>query len=408
VPAKIVSCLITESLKAAPAQKATDGREATFRDYFATIFAERMAKHYGELAKFTAEKGDVSLKNLPGAPGTEFENGYQKYRQQVVKVSTVYAYSIAPKESFDRIDADSSRSNELGAALAVSPTPTVRSRAAVSAVGQRARESSASAIERAPRIVGFTGVAQDAAYFGWIIGPQFRAVDRAEAGTFEQTVGHYVVSAIISAPAWWTRAHVSVATYWYDGRSGTCVDDTGTPLPCSQYENWKSKPGPRITEFDVMLPVDPRPLGDILLAGGGARGGADALKQPAIDKDRMEPVGLAAGSRAEIVVPGHNLWRNPLVTLGSQQATRVKLLPNMNGLVAYFDEVTAPPGWDGVKPYDQLVLTVWTSQKNADSVKGKVILYPKSQVAPEAAAPQPKAQVPSTGRQASSVAGARP
>jgi hypothetical protein len=191
-------------------------------------------------------------------------------------------------------------------------------------------------------------------------------------------MGHYVVSAIISAPAWWTRAHISAATYWYDDVSGTCVDDAGLPVPWLQPENWDAGASHHIEQFDVILPVDPRPLGDILLTNNGAHGATDALKQPAIDKDRMEPIGVVVGSKAEVVVPGHNLWRNPVVMLGSQQATRVKLLPNMNGVVAYFDEIVAPPGWDGLKSYDQLLLSVWTSQKNPDSVKGKVILYAKS------------------------------
>jgi hypothetical protein len=69
------------------------------------------------------------------------------------------------------------------------------------------------------------------------------------------------------------------------------------------------------------------------------------------------------------VIPGQNLWRNPVVLLGSQQADEVSVLPDMRGIVAKFKEIKLqrPKGAE-----ERDVLVVWTSEGNAEAALVKI------------------------------------
>jgi hypothetical protein len=79
---------------------------------------------------------------------------------------------------------------------------------------------------------------------------------------------------------------------------------------------------------------------------------------------------------------GDRLWRSTEVTLGSQQADRIVVLPNMEGIVAHFDCVRAQIAWgkrfDGQSPVQ---VTVWTSE-------GKAELYPSDENAVRVEVPE--------------------
>ena len=49
------------------------------------------------------------------------------------------------------------------------------------------------------------------------------------------------------------------------------------------------------------------------------------------------------GKKADIVIEGGRLWRSTLVTLGTQSADEIFVLPHMEGIVATFDCVRRPP-----------------------------------------------------------------
>jgi hypothetical protein len=84
----------------------------------------------------------------------------------------------------------------------------------------------------------------------------------------------------------------------------------------------------------------------------------------------MDDYVLAACQPATIVIPGIRLWRSTRVTLGSQRADRIEVLPNMEGIIAYFDEVLLPRVDTG-RSEGNVPLRVWTSE-GMDDARTKV------------------------------------
>ena len=75
-----------------------------------------------------------------------------------------------------------------------------------------------------------------------------------------------------------------------------------------------------------------------------------------------ESINVRACERAEIIVPGARLWRSTVVTLGSQKADEIFVLPDMNGIIVTFKPVHFPSTWSNLENDFRAPLTVWTSQ----------------------------------------------
>ena len=73
------------------------------------------------------------------------------------------------------------------------------------------------------------------------------------------------------------------------------------------------------------------------------------------------------------MIYGDNLWRNPQVFLGAQPASDVEILPDMKGIVATFDKVQQPAGWQPKDEVGVVVAWVWTSEGNTSV--GDVVLH---------------------------------
>jgi len=85
------------------------------------------------------------------------------------------------------------------------------------------------------------------------------------------------------------------------------------------------------------------------------------------------------GGDQTILIHGAELWRNPKVFVGSQQADRVDVLPDMNGLLAHFNTVTYPPtesGEGSLASQALQTLTVVTSFGYDEAVGAVRILPP--------------------------------
>ena len=67
------------------------------------------------------------------------------------------------------------------------------------------------------------------------------------------------------------------------------------------------------------------------------------------------------GQKAHLVIHGRDLWRNPKVFVGEQEASNVSILPNMQGLLAEFDTLDLPPRRVGDKSNSVVDLKVFTS-----------------------------------------------
>ena len=102
----------------------------------------------------------------------------------------------------------------------------------------------------------------------------------------------------------------------------------------------------------------------------------------------MEPMVVTACRPASLLLPGRRLWRSAVVTLGSQVADEIQVLPNMRGIIAKFDQVEVPPGWPHLEPVvmdDNAVyaphkapVTVWTSEGSSTLRRRAAIHVPNN------------------------------
>jgi hypothetical protein len=84
-----------------------------------------------------------------------------------------------------------------------------------------------------------------------------------------------------------------------------------------------------------------------------------------------ENLQVQACDRAEILIPGHRLWRSSVVVLDGQRADEVTVLPDMRGIIATFKKVAPRRSWEAD---DTAVrrLQVWTSEGVAQEVAVKI------------------------------------
>ncbi|MGB5830429.1 MAG: hypothetical protein WBG92_00320 [Thiohalocapsa sp.] len=143
--------------------------------------------------------------------------------------------------------------------------------------------------------------------FGWVIA----SPERMEPSLKTQL-------ALVSVPAWTDRLHVDLTTGWLD-RSGRR----------SQVHKKAS--------MEVKLPPDFGAFDSIFRDQGWV------TPAPQIrDQDMDRAIYVVAGQDASILIPGLRLWRSTSATLGSQTADRIRVLPNMEGIIADFRPVHLP------------------------------------------------------------------
>jgi len=249
--------------------------------------------------------------------------GYFTFRSKAEPLYHTYTYAVTPKERADVINTDFRASSTARATMAE------EREAGVSAA--TSYEGSARALRGF--VVGFAGSppvpaggktatkkadANNGAYgqtrshetFGWVILPRYRAVDGRKA-VYIQGVSQYSLSALLSLPSWWSEVTLEITRTW--------LDPDGTPQDAQ-------------AEFvDVQLQPDFDALEASLLI-------ANQLG-PVLMESQQDPVLLTACASGAIVIPGRRLWRSSVVTMGSQTADEISVLPNMKGIIAKFREV---------------------------------------------------------------------
>ena len=143
--------------------------------------------------------------------------------------------------------------------------------------------------------------------FGWVI---------ASPGKMEPSLKTQL--ALISVPAWTDRLNVTVTTGWLN-RAGK----RRSPL--------------REVQMEVMLPPDYGAFDSIFRDQGWVTP-APRIRDQEMDRE----IYVVASQDASILIPGSRLWRSTSVTLGSQPADRIRVLPNMEGIIAEFRPVRMP------------------------------------------------------------------
>lgn len=196
---------------------------------------------------------------------------------------------------------------------------------------------------------------------------------------------------LISVPAWTDKVQVQVTTGWLDGRGRRDAVQVHPPV-------------------EIRLPPDVTAL-DSIFRNQGWVSPAPRIKDEAMDK----AIYVVAEQPASILIPGTRLWRSTAVTLGAQPADRIRVLPNMEGIIAEFRPVQLPfakfnprptatgepaeaetctlmePADNGAAPRDieeykdlrvrPVRLRVWTSEGVAAATRPACVIYdPRAQI----------------------------
>ncbi len=307
------------------------------------------------------------------------EDQFKKFCKQLSATKSIrlYSYAVTPKDSAQRLaeDGGERRLRQLSLAAAMLSGGTA---ANVGFKSAREELALANAVRRQPLVVGFgrpdeatdlrpaipqpvpckTNDDNDCSIIGWVIGPRVQLNRKGTTWEARQRASQYALAALVSIPGWWNRIHVSVQTFWRreDGKTITPKDR-------------RTNGNPRIASFTVDLPGDATSIG--------------AALAPQLSREPtgvvLEPRQVKAGRPARLLVEGENLWRDPVVYLGSQPASSVEVLPGMRGLAVHFDDVVRPPNCSNDSPCE-VPLYVWTSDSRKSAKLQKVVVYPDETV----------------------------
>lgn len=247
----------------------------------------------------------------------EVPAGYFNFIERVIEPD-LYAYALFPRVDGRAALGTRTQEARLGHGINVAdPTSRVEFRA----------EDNEKRASIQPSLVGFTDSKEtESIDFGWV-------VEIPDIGApFQKSQ-----LALISVPAWSSELAVTITTGWLSATSegvGLKPHDFTVPLP------------PDYEAFDAFI------------------GGEEAVRRPKIIDEIMDAVTLVPCQRNTVLIPGLRLWRSAMVTVGSERADKITVLPNMRGIIAEFTRLSA-----GVVP-GPATLRVWTSE-GVDSIKGK-------------------------------------
>jgi hypothetical protein len=237
------------------------------------------------------------------------------------------------------------------------------------------------AITRQPLAMGFGMGGRD---FGWVLGPKF-VIEDGSAAFLHSPVRHDVAVSIV-VPGWWDRVRLQGRYNWIDVWGQTMKEGGG--------DLWKDG-------IEVTLPRPNDPMMSITTAlfeyGGGDPGDPSfrllTRPPPQVDlpsKGDSKSIRLQAGQNRTLLILGKHVWRNPQVFLGSQKASSVEVLSDMEGILAGFAQLEYPglEGKDGVAVDLHLVTSY-----GADHIDSAVTILP----APVPVPAPPPATVPVPG-----------
>ena len=200
------------------------------------------------------------------------------------------------------------------------------------------------AIEALGGIVGIANWRSEpgAAHFGWLVYPGPGSQRSARPQPIYLPLG-----ALISLPSWWRQATLEVRSCW---RSRAAA--AAGRADCEGLEPEK---------LHIGLPGSPVDLSRRLKF--------DVVKFPFVTGGQPFEHVVEIGRPAQLTIVGGRLWKNPRVQLANQRASRVQVLPDMNGIVAEFACIEPWPGTSGLRQSPavgarppSLMLRIWTSK----------------------------------------------
>lgn len=278
-----------------------------------------------------------------------------------------FSYALVPSEPDEltqiQAQVDRNRSISVGATGPVSLATIGASTSLGSQTG-----SNRTGIVTRKQVVGFGDQLNSAiATFGWVINPQ----DRVSDTEYRQRSSQTSLTALISLPAWLEEVRVRITRSW--------TDPSGTP------DVQLGKP----SEYTVELPVNFDTVNASLFETND--------RSPAIFEWATESKTIRPCESVDILIPGARLWRSTVVTLGSQKADQIYVLPDMNGIIASFKQVQFPSTWSDLSQDFHAPITVWTSQGSTTG-GGAVPIYATFEAAALGKDPKPKVCTPAPER----------
>lgn len=297
---------------------------------------------------------------LSVTPSNDVSKVVQKLKRILNASTEAYAYSVVPKNALESVLTLSESGGSFGASFqqklfgdedvsieAARETSTVLEAAVPHpvVVGFGSGRQPAQAAEGRQGVGGLrrSSTTINRMSFGWIVAPRVRGV-----GRFEQIDVQFPLAAYISVPSWWRSVLLDVETCWL-----TKAELTDRRLKGHE-------------EFDLCEDnLEVRDWTIIRLPGAIAelsrKLGFEVVQEPYLEKTRTKQV-LEIGQPGNLLLRGGRLWRSTEVTMGAQRADSITVLPNMEGIVAYFRCVLPQSG-------DEQLRTATTSTGEGERVK---------------------------------------
>jgi len=253
-----------------------------------------------------------------------------------------------------------------------------------------------------PEIVGFTPHAAEfpegqarAAAFGWIVGPER---DGPGANRRRLAVEQAQLGAFVAVPSWWRTVLLRICTGFASESELPDVPQWWALINSPK----RHEPGKNCRVHALRLPGT--------AAEFDRRLGMQVVRFPYIRTQAQRapvPV-LRAGEHGALLIEGGRLWRSTEVTVGAQRATSIRVLPNMEAIIAEFRCVDRPTTFKEEMPpkkqepsakdatADQLFrvpVQIWTSEGMAHQEYYARIAVPaghKGSFCPQEGEPPPK------------------
>ncbi len=291
-----------------------------------------------------------------------------------------FSYAITPKESVQRLSDNFHRAQATSVLAAVSIAASALD-AQASASALKDLQSNFSGIGRYPLVVGYSNPEPPSdpqtlsreLVFGWIMAPRFHPGRNGGPPAFRQVLTQRALSALVSVPAWWPALNLEISTSWMDMESGV-----SSKVQHQQYPDVRL-PGDLHEIQRILFPVldkapkiDRNNMDETVFSHGQTSGGSKTSDNQGIDSKTSDNQGVS------VLIPGRNLWRSTVVTLGAERAREIWVMPNMGGIVARFDRI---PALHSCKA-DHVKLRVWTSE-GMDIVHNKVFIVPQEDASGE-------------------------
>lgn len=265
----------------------------------------------------------------------------------------IFTYGLSPRN-------DSKRFETVTEAL-------LQARLSVPLMNVRGQDAEAwySTLERAQGLqehISIAGFSNEKS-FGWVFLPTRPGLEE------KHRLEMKTVQAIVSLPAFWRRAHIKVARCWSHEGQFEAVRSL-FQMDFFEMDEWQKKvlpdrAGCELRDLRMRIPGSETEVERAL--------NLEILRTPYVNINAAEEMIAYEGRPASFRLSGGRLWRSTTVTLGGQSADRIRILPDMRGIVAEFDCInhpsvlqrtnpsaasTAGPSFDEVTTY----LAVWTSE----------------------------------------------